>query len=146
MPFSPRWFSHKFNGPGLRYEIAVSLSSGQIVWAHGPFPCGAYPDIKILKEKLLNFLLPEERLIADNGYPHARCITPGNCTLQQKEYVRLTRARHETVNERLKIFSSIRNVFRYNLNLHGYVFHAVVKLTALMLDTTDPLFSVENDC
>jgi len=51
--------------------------------------------------------------------------------------VRLTRARHETVNERLKKFSSIRNIFRHNLNLHWYVLHAVVKLTTLMLDTAD---------
>ena len=37
-PFSPAWFSHKFHGPGLRYEVGISISSGYIVWINGPFP------------------------------------------------------------------------------------------------------------
>ena len=31
-PFSSAWFSHKFNGPGLRYEVGVSIIGGSIVW------------------------------------------------------------------------------------------------------------------
>jgi hypothetical protein len=29
--------SHKFDGPGLRYEIAVCILTGWIVWVMGPF-------------------------------------------------------------------------------------------------------------
>lgn len=34
--FSKIWYSHKFKGPGLRYEVAVSILTGDIVWLHGP--------------------------------------------------------------------------------------------------------------
>ncbi len=34
-PENRRWYSHKFNGPGLRYEIALSIKTGDIVWAYG---------------------------------------------------------------------------------------------------------------
>ena len=37
-PFGPKWFSHKFKGPGLRYEVAVSIRKGHIVWVNGTFP------------------------------------------------------------------------------------------------------------
>lgn len=26
--FSTKWFSHKFKGPGLRYEVAISIKGG----------------------------------------------------------------------------------------------------------------------
>lgn len=35
-----KFFSHKFNGAGLKYEIGVSIKSGDIVWYNGPFPAG----------------------------------------------------------------------------------------------------------
>ena len=36
-PFSKKMYSHKLNGPGLKYEVAVCLKTGQIVWISGPF-------------------------------------------------------------------------------------------------------------
>jgi hypothetical protein len=30
-PFSPMWYSHKYKGPGLRYEVALSIRGGDIV-------------------------------------------------------------------------------------------------------------------
>ena len=41
------WYSHKFNGPGLRYEVGIAIQSGDIVWVHGPFPPGRFPDLTI---------------------------------------------------------------------------------------------------
>lgn len=67
-PFSSRWFSHKFKGPGLRYEVAVSIIGGDIVHTNGPFPCGAWPDIKVFRSVLMNKLAPGEMVEADNGY------------------------------------------------------------------------------
>jgi hypothetical protein len=43
--FSTKWFSHKFKGPGLRYEVAIS-KRGDIIHIQGPYPCGKWPDIK----------------------------------------------------------------------------------------------------
>ncbi len=78
--FDPKWFSHKFKGPGLRYEVAISIQGGDIVWVHGPFPCGKYPDLKIFQAGLKDKLLPGENVIADSGYSDERCefIPEGN--------------------------------------------------------------------
>lgn len=46
-PFNRRWFTKKFKGPGLRFEVSVSVQTGWIVWVNGPFPCGSWPDLKI---------------------------------------------------------------------------------------------------
>lgn len=64
-PFNKCWFSHKLKGTGVRYEIALSIETGEIVWAYGPFPRGSYPDIKICKSALAK---TQEKAIADSGY------------------------------------------------------------------------------
>ena len=67
-PFSKSWFSHKFKGPGVRYEIGVSIATGWIVWVNRPYRCGAWPDEKIAQDGLHHILEDGERYIADGGY------------------------------------------------------------------------------
>jgi len=38
--FDRKWFSHKFKGSGLLYEIGLSIANGDIAWAYGGLPCG----------------------------------------------------------------------------------------------------------
>ena len=68
-PFSPKWFSHKFRGPGIRYELALCIRTGDIVWAYGGFPCGEWPDLKLARDLFAVLGLREgEKAIADRGY------------------------------------------------------------------------------
>ena len=54
-PFNKeRWFSKKFKGPGVRYEVGICIQTGWIVWLNGPFPCGEFPDLKIAKMELVH--------------------------------------------------------------------------------------------
>jgi hypothetical protein len=39
VPRGSIWWSHKFNGAGLRYEVVTCIITGDIVWFWGPFPC-----------------------------------------------------------------------------------------------------------
>lgn len=41
-PFSSKCYSHKDNGPDLRYDSAVSLSEYSIVLASGRHACGSF--------------------------------------------------------------------------------------------------------
>ena len=50
-PFSSKWWSHKFNGHGVRYEVGLGIQNGDIVWVNGTFTCGECPDIKIFSNK-----------------------------------------------------------------------------------------------
>lgn len=45
-PFSSDWYIDKFHGPGLRCEVAVSISCCEIFWTNFPYPCGHYLDQK----------------------------------------------------------------------------------------------------
>ena len=67
-PFWPGWKSFKFNGPGVRYEVAVCIRSGDLVWINGPFPCGHWPDLKIFRHALVFELQDGEKVEADKGY------------------------------------------------------------------------------
>jgi hypothetical protein len=65
--FDEKWFSHKFNGPGVCYEIAVCIQTGWIVWINGPFPCGT-PELCIAQSALIFELDNNEKYLADGGY------------------------------------------------------------------------------
>lgn len=138
-PFSTDWFSHKFGGPGLRYEIAVAIKTGTIVWANGPYPCGLFPDIKIFNDVLRKKLDSDEKVLADDGYSgdNFQGHFNGDVILGRK-----LRARHETVNRRFKQFTILSTTFRHDLSLHSYCFHAVVNMTEIVLQSTNPLFEV----
>ena len=74
--FSPKWYSFKFNGYALRYEIAVTVRSGKIVWVSGPWSASSYPYVRILRNGLWKKLAPFEFVIGDAGYTDTRCLQP----------------------------------------------------------------------
>lgn len=141
-PFSPDWYSHKFHGAGLRYEIAVSISTGYIVWATGPYPCGLFPDLKIFNSRLQKKLLANEVVLCDKGYRGRNCknYIPEDPSSHMSAVLL---ARHETVNRRLKIFNVLGQKFRHRPDLHSFCFHAVLNLTQLMLEDSNPLFDIK---
>lgn len=139
--FDSKWYSHKFNGPGVRYEIGLSILSGDLMWVNGPFCCGKYPDIRIFKKDMFRSLDNNEYIVGDNGYKHGRVITPDSVADDFFEIHAWIRARHETINKRLKQFAVLKHVFRHNLEKHMICFHAVCQLTSLALEDS-PLFNL----
>lgn len=139
-PFNPGYFSHKFRGPGLRYEIALNIRTGYIVWAHGGYPCGLYSDLRLAREAFVLNLKKNEKAMADKGYKDASCfILPTPLNKSQHSVIM---ARHETVNKRLKQFEILNQRFRHQLEKHPMIVQAVVNITQLMLQNGHPLFSV----
>ena len=66
-PFNRKWMSHKNKGAGLKYEVAISIYSGDIVWIYGPHR-GSKHDLSIFRENLMNRLEEGEMVEADKGY------------------------------------------------------------------------------
>ncbi len=66
-PFNKKWFSHKFNKAGVRYEIGISIVGGDAVWASGGMPCGEWTDLKIAMDLYVGFA-GNEITLADKGY------------------------------------------------------------------------------
>ena len=110
------------------------------MWVNGPFKCGSFPDLKIFCNDLVHFLDENEKVIADGGYPHRRCVSSNELEGSKKVVHSRRRARHETVNSRLKNFFVLTHTFRHDRNLHVYCFHAVAQVTSVMLKY-DPLFT-----
>ncbi len=84
----------------------------------------------------------EERAIADKGYTDDMALTPDTISSPKPSSLHSAlRARHETVNKRLKQFAVCNSKFRHALSYHGTCFHAVSRITQLAL-LEEPLFDV----
>lgn len=141
-PFSPQWFSHKFRGPCVQYEIEISITNSKILWFNGPFSCGAWPDLSMFNLKVCLSLYSSESVNSDWGYRHARRIMPTDIFPHVRLFHGHISARHETCNERFKRFSIIRRMFRHNVQLRGRVFHAVSKMILLYISYEKPHFQI----
>ena len=146
-PFWAGWHSRKFNGPGLRYEVAICICSGDVVWIHGPFLCGRWPDLCIFRNALKNELGIGEKAEADKGHrgePEHVSVPDCNAFLNAvaRRQKALARARHETLNKRLKQWHCLHDTFRHDLTKHGQVFRAVAVITQVSIENGEPLFSV----
>lgn len=75
------WWSFKFNGPAVRYEITSAKATGLIVATNGPFPPAEFTDPVIFSSYLAAMLLPGETVDADKAYRG----TPGARTQDDME-------------------------------------------------------------
>jgi hypothetical protein len=149
----PAFASHKFKGKsGLRYEVGLCIKTGDIVWIHGPFPCGRNPDINIFRSSLLSHLEAGERVEADDGYigdapRYIKC--PKSFTNPQETLAmqNLVRSRQETVNKRFKDWAILSAPFRNRekIPIHGDVFRAIVVITQVSINNGEKLFQVDYD-
>ena len=51
-PFSSQSFEYKLKSGGLRYEIGVNIKNGSLVWIHGSYLCGKFPDVSIFRHRM----------------------------------------------------------------------------------------------
>jgi hypothetical protein len=162
---STKWFSHKFNGPGLSYELAVAIKTSRLLSIRGPFPASTH-DITIFRggsksdknswdPEALIFKIPEgKRLIGDSGYqgePSKMAVTREDDSVEVKKFKARVKARHETFNSRLKGFRILSLPFRHGLDVkneetalepHKIVFHAVCVAVQYDMDNGNPLFEI----
>lgn len=134
--FSPKWYSHKFNGPGVRYEIGISIVKGDIVWASGGFPAGEWSDLKMAKDLYVKIAY-KERTLTDKGYRMKNVFKIASTDFEKKLL-----ARHETLNGRLKEFAILGNRFRNDLKKHPMVFHAIVNAVQVSISNGENLFEM----
>ena len=143
-PFDPKWFSHKFNGPGIRYEVGLAIN-GLIVWINGGFPCGEWSDIEIARSAIIHQIDDGEKIIVDSGYRGEDwCFEcPNGRSNRRSRILGLIRARHENLNGKLKQFGVLSQKFRHELHKHPMCLYAVANITQVSLQTDSHLFHVE---
>ena len=131
-PFSTSWYSHKYKGPGVRYEVAICIATGWIVWFSGPYRCGSWPDLSIARDGLHFMLEDGERYIADGGYKCEEALIPDDAvTFYERYYMSSARARHETINQLFKQWKIIGNRFSRDPSKHGLFAHSIANIVQL---------------
>ena len=138
------WYNHKFKGPGLRYELALCIKTGDIVWFNGPFPCGV-PDLNIFSSGLKKLLGPGEKVIADRGYKGETriCLPDDWVNKAHKKAMSQLWAKQETVNGCLKNWGCLKQVFRPSRDKHHLVSKAIVVMTQVSIANGNPSYQ---DC
>jgi hypothetical protein len=147
---SSGWFSKKFNNAGLTYELGVAVHHNRIVWMNGPFPAGQN-DIKVFRKPngLMSKIPDNCRAIGDEGYRGEPSKVSTKNTYNDDEikaFENRVRARHETVNSRLKAFGVLNQIFRSKgqsrMEKHKSVFEACCVIVQYELDNGSALFKV----
>jgi hypothetical protein len=130
--------SQKLKGKlAVRYEIAVTIITGEIAWINGPFQAGKYSDLHIFREGGLQDTIDlGERDEADDGYrgdPTTFRVPYEVLTRQNEEADNMQKrvqGRHETINARLKKFAILRERYR----------HEIIQIS---VQNGDPLYDVD---
>ena len=120
-------YSHKFKKSGLRYEVALCILSGEIVWINGPYEPGLWSDITIFRNALKSNLEQNERVEADDGYVgeaplKVKCPKSFANPKETERMQARVRSRQETVNRRFKDWGIIKQVFSHDIPSHGDFF------------------------
>jgi DDE superfamily endonuclease len=139
-----KWFSYKFKGPGLAYELVVSVHTQKLIWIGGPYEA-ATNDIQMARKPggILEMIPEGLKRIGDKGYrgePEKISTNNPHDSTNVKIYKGRARARHETYNKRIKDYQIIRQQFRNNLSKHKIAFEAVCVLIQYTIDNGNPLF------
>ena len=114
----------------FRYELALDIKNGHLVWVNGPYAAGAWPDIEIFRDFLSQWLDPGERVEADDGYVgdapwKVKCPMSVSNPTENLKMQNLVRSRQETINMRVKQWEILKQVYRHDIAQHGYVFRAI---------------------
>jgi hypothetical protein len=125
-----RFYTYKSRKSGLRYEVATSIRSDDIIWISGPHLPGLLNDITIFRNGLKFMLDKNERIEADDGYvgecPRYVKVRKNHITVNEEQgrmRARLGR-RFETVNRRLKAFRALNITFKHNVVKHSMCFRS----------------------
>jgi hypothetical protein len=64
-----RWYSHKFHGPSVAYELGIAICSNQLVWIKSPFKAAEHGITLFGKpDGLMSKIPAEKRVIGNSGY------------------------------------------------------------------------------
>ncbi len=144
--YSKPFWSCKFKKSGLRYEVGLSIQTGNICWWSGPYAPGKWNDLSIFRDLLVSMLEPGERCEMDRGYQdtapaYVKCSGVVEANANTTQIQQRVWSRQETVNERFKNWAILSTMYRHDLLEHQTVFGAIVVLTKLSF-AANPLSQV----
>ncbi|RLN99712.1 hypothetical protein DYB28_001948 [Aphanomyces astaci] len=115
IPFDRKWYSHKFHGPGLRYEVGIWIRTGNIVWVNGGPRCGEWPGLRLARDSYISMVRRGELTLAEKEYSDPNYFIYPCSQLQNPRCHKDIMARHETINKRTKLFGALSREFRHRV-------------------------------
>lgn len=115
--FNEKGYSHKFNWPDLRYEVALSLRYNSLLWAHGSFPCLDVCWSENTSNEIEERIMQWGKVYSWQMMSWSWCVSTAPRGMLHK-YSR-ARSRHENRNARLKNFKILSSKFHHNLGKHS---------------------------
>jgi len=139
-----KFYSHKFKGPALDYEIAIHLYENKVVWVNSPFNALKH-DITIFRSALKGKIPKGKLVVADLGYRGEKgivAIPNSHDTWEVQEFKGRARARQESFNKKIKNYKVLTEKFRHGVEKHKMCFEACCVLGQYQLENGSPLFEV----
>ena len=127
---SSKWWSHKFNGPGVSFEVVTDPVDGKIRWINGPQPASVH-DLTFLRggqagkmntwdRDSLYFNVPDGvKLVGDSAYAGQLdkvTTTQDAHKASTKKLFGRIKSLNEKANGRFKNFRAVRDSFRHGKN------------------------------
>jgi hypothetical protein len=138
-------YSHKFHQAAFVYELAISIREPRLVHMAGPFDASVN-DLKVFQEAgLIDKVPPGKRGIADSAYSAESDVISyrnPNDEREVKKFKARALARHESFNNRIKMFGCLEQRFRHKHEDHQMVFEAVCVIVQYQIDNGSPIFDV----
>ena len=160
---SAKYYDHKSDSAGVKYEVAMSIRQPKIVWTNGPVPASVH-DITLFRggksdqsptqwnQQSLYFQHPYgTKFVGDSGYggePTKILVKKREHSQELKQFIERALSRHETVNKRFKTFNILKNRFHHGkgtndrMRLHKVVFRAIVVVVQMEFDNGRHVFEV----
>lgn len=159
---SSKWYSHKFNGPGVSFEVVIDPIEGKIRWVNGPVPASTHDltflrggkkgQMKKWKRSSLYFHIPKTaRMVGDSAYegqPDKVSTTKDAHKPETKELFARMKSMKETCFKRFKDFKVLRESFRHGKSTEDKLakiklsFEAVAVLLQYDFENGSRLFEV----
>jgi len=141
----PAYFAHKFNGPGLGYELALHLFEPRLVWLRKNEKTKD-SDLKAYRQQLKNMIPPGKLVVADGGYrdkQDPQMASPNAYdTPELKTFKARARMRQEHFHSRIKAFNCLTGQFASSEMRHADCFEAICVVLCFEMELISPLFDV----
>ena len=139
------WYSHKFNGPGVAYEFALSIYTSHLVWIREPYKAGTSD--KAIYNRELKAKIPKGHfVVADGGYRDSKDKSLATPNPRDPEELLIFKARarmrQEAFHSRLKRFECLNSKFRHTAEQHKACCEVVCVIIQYEIQLGTPLFDV----
>lgn len=146
-----KWYSHKFKGPGVTYEVALHIWKSKIIHiSKGIRKASVHDKTMYTEPGGLRSKTREGKMgIADGAYKAGEAEEPlpifrpnsHNRPLARKFSAR-ARARQESHYGRIDNFKCMKETWRHGVDLHCVTFEAINVILQYQYDNGHPLFDV----